>query len=75
MKSRDDEILRMRDYAISAGAQIIKYISDFMEEAYHCANNGNAKGVKRKLAAMRKSVDLLFIGFDQNFGGGDGKGL
>lgn len=69
-KRKDTELLQMRDYAVTAGTQIIGFVSSFIEQAYQCANNGNAKGLRRKIQAMRKSVNLLFDGFDQNFGGG-----
>lgn len=68
MKNKDEELLKMRDYAVTAGVQIIHFVSNFIEQAYLCANNGNRKGLRKKVEAMRKSVSLLFDGFDQNFG-------
>lgn len=57
-----------QQYAISAGANAIKQIAGFMENISTTYYTGTANEVERQLLNVKESVDLLIVGYEQNFG-------
>lgn len=55
-------------YAISAGANAIKQIAGFMENISASCYTGNANEIEKQLLNVKESVDLLIVGYEQNFG-------
>lgn len=60
---------KRQNYVISACSNAIKFIASFMEQVYDASYTGDSKEIERQLLNVKESVDLLVIGYEQNFKG------